>query len=139
MFNKHRSPDRPACGTISLKVFPASIPLVFDLVEAGLALCMLSLCTLLPVPLLMTGRVYLRRSARAGARWVTAWTAVASASIAVEAVFWIRLVHLLGTSDPNLPEPSWHALDFSAGFLIVGAAMAYVLIGATRSVTGPRR
>jgi hypothetical protein len=52
--------------------------------------------------------------------------------IAVEALFWIRLIHLLGSSIDFrfLPHPRWHALDFSAGFLIVGAAMAGVLLSA---------
>jgi hypothetical protein len=129
-----------ACAvTFLISTIPApvpdgrSIPLALDILEAVLALGMLTLCTASPVPLLITGYAYLRRSARGGARWVTAWATVASASLALEAVFWIRLEHLLGTRYANLPYPSWHALDFAVGYLVVGAAMACVLIGAARS------
>jgi len=33
-----------------------------------------------------------------------------------------------------LPQPSWHALDFAVSYLIIGAAMATVLITARRSI-----
>jgi hypothetical protein len=109
-----------------------SVLVALELALAVLGLCMLPLCTLVPVPLLIAGRRHLRRSL-AGTRRVAAWTATASAGIAVEALFWIRLIHLLSSSIDFrfLPDyPSWHALDFSAGFLIVGAAMAGVLLSA---------
>jgi hypothetical protein len=89
---------------------------------------MLPLCTLIPVPLLVAGRRYLRRSL-AGTPRVAAWTAVASAGIAVEVLFWLWLGFSHVGRFPLLPDPSWHALDFSVGFLIVGAAMAGVLLG----------
>jgi hypothetical protein len=100
---------------------------------------MLPVCTVIPVPLLIAGRRHLRRSL-AGTRRVAAWTAVASAGIAVEALFWLRLIHLLGSSIDFrfLPDyPSWHALDFSAGFLIVGAAMTVVLLSAPSPESQP--
>jgi hypothetical protein len=111
---------------------PNFVLLVLELALAVVGLCMLPLCTLIPVPLLIAGRRHLRRSL-AGPRRVAAWTAIASAGIAVEVLFWVRLVRLVGSSVDFrfLPDyPSWHALDFSAGFLIVGAAMAGVLLSA---------
>jgi hypothetical protein len=42
-------------------------------------------------------------------------------------------MHMLGTRYANLPHPSGHALDFAVGYLVVGAVMACVLIGARRS------
>jgi hypothetical protein len=99
---------------------------------------MLPLCALIPVPLLIAGRRHLRRSL-AGSRRVAAWTAIASVGIAVETLFWVRLVRLVGSSVDFrfLPDhPSWHALAFSAGFLSVGAAMAGVLLGAPRAGLG---
>jgi hypothetical protein len=113
--------------------FGRTIPLPLDIIEAALALGMLPLCTVGPVGLLVSGWAYLRHSAHQGARWVTAWAAVASTSLAIETLFWSRLMHMLGTRYANLPHPSWHALDFAVGYLVVGAAMACVLVGARRS------
>ncbi len=110
-----------------------------ELALAVLGLCMLPVCTLIPVPLLIAGRRHLRRSL-AGTRRVTAWTAVAAAGIAVEALFWLRLVHRLGSSTDFhfLPDyPSWHALAFSAGFLVVGAGLAGVLLSAPSAERQP--
>jgi hypothetical protein len=122
-------------STIPAQVgFGRTIPLPLDIIEAALALGMLPLCTVGPVGLLVTGCAYLRHSAHQGARWVTVWTAVAAASLAIEALFWSRLIHMLGTRYANLPHPSWHALDFAVGYLVVGAAMACVVIGARRSL-----
>jgi len=118
---------------------PTAVLLVLELALAVLGLCMLPVCTVIPVPLLIAGRRHLRRSL-AGTRRVAAWTAVASAGIAVEALFWLRLIHLLGSSIDFrfLPDyPSWHALDFSAGFLIVGAAMTVVLLSAPSPESQP--
>ena len=112
---------------------PTAVLLVLELTLAVLGLCMLPVCTLIPVPLLIAGRRHLRRSL-AGTRRVAAWTAIASAGVAVEALFWLRFIHLLGSSTDFrfLPDyPSWHALDFSARFLIVGAAMTGVLLSGT--------
>jgi hypothetical protein len=96
---------------------------------------MLPLCTLMPVPLLIAGRRYLRRSL-AGTRRIAAWTAAASASIAVEAVFWLRVY--LFVSGPRWVYPrSWHALELSVGFLIVGAAMTGVLLGIPSPASRP--
>jgi hypothetical protein len=121
-------------STIPAQVgFGRTIPLPLDIIEAVLALGMLTFCTAGPVGLLASGWAYLRHSARKGVRWVTAWTAVASSSLAIEALFWSRLMHMLGTRYANLPYPSWHALDFAVGYLVVGTAMACVLIGARRS------
>jgi hypothetical protein len=63
---------------------------------------------------------------------------VASLSLAIEALFWSRPVHLLGTRYANLLHPSWHALDFVVGYLVVGAAMTCVLVGARRSAGSSR-
>jgi hypothetical protein len=92
---------------------------------------MLPLCTLIPVPLLSPGEGTwpFTRGDAAGRRV----DGHRISGIAVEALFWIRLIHLLGSSIDFrfLPDyPSWHALDFSAGFLIVGAAMTGVLLSA---------
>lgn len=104
-----------------------SVPYALDAAGTVLLVCMLPLCALIPVPLLIIGRRYLRRSL-AGTRRAAAWTAVASASITVEALFWLRLY--LNVSGPRwLSYPSWHALEFAAGFLIAGVAMAGVLLG----------
>jgi hypothetical protein len=112
-----------------------SIPLFLQIIEAAFALSMLPFCTLVPIPLLITGHKYLLRSARAAWGWRAAWITAAGASIAVEVEFWFRFVSLLVSGSPGLSYMDWHALDFSASFLAVGGAMAFVLIGATRSAT----
>src|ERR1700722_14164130 len=72
-------------STIPAQVgFGRTIPLPLDIVEAVLALGMLTFCTAGPVGLLVSGWAYLRHSAHQGARWITAWTAVASTSLAIE-------------------------------------------------------
>jgi hypothetical protein len=116
--------------------FGRTIPLPLDIIEAALAVGMLPLCTVGPVGLLVSGWAYLRHSAHQGARWVTVWTAAVSMSLAIEALFWSRLMHLLGTRYANLPHPSWHALDFAISYLVVGTTMACVLIGARRTAGG---
>ncbi|MGO8956250.1 MAG: hypothetical protein ACLQFR_02570 [Streptosporangiaceae bacterium] len=110
-----------------------TIPLWLELAEGLLAASMLPACTLIPLPPLAAGRAHLRRVARAQRRWAAAWTAAASAGVALQALFWVRLVHFLGTSYADLPRPSWHALEFGTSFAMVGAAMIAVLIGATAS------
>jgi hypothetical protein len=65
---------------------PDFVLLVLELALAVAGLCSLPLCTLIPVPLLIAGRRHLRRSL-AGPRRVAAWTAIASAGIAVEVLF----------------------------------------------------
>ena len=97
---------------------------------------MLPFCVVAPVLLLRAGYTYLRRSAGGGILWTLAWGAVASASLAVEVLFLTRLVHWLRTPyGPNLGYMAWHALDFAAGFLVVGAVMTCMLIGAQRRMT----
>jgi len=64
---------------------------------------------------------------------VKAWTVAASAGIAVESLFIWRVIHFVGTAYSNLPVPSWHALAFAIAYIVVGAAMALVLIGAGRA------
>jgi hypothetical protein len=44
-----------------------------------------------------------------------------------------RLVRNLTTPYANLPVPSWHALFFGIGYLVVSVAMLLVLAGAGRS------
>jgi hypothetical protein len=112
------------------------IPFWLDIATLLLACCMLPACTLIPVPLLVAGRRCVRLTARAGSRWAAAWTGAASAGIAVETLFLVRFIGLIrafGSGFPNLPEPSWNALDFSIAFMIAGGAMMVVLFGATRS------
>lgn len=134
-----------ACGTtFAISTIPApvpdgrSIPLVVWAAQGLLALAMVPGCAVLPAPLLIAGRNYLRHSAHARQRWVTAWTVAGALSVAVESLFLWRLLDLLfGFSHSywNLPEPSWHAFAFFVAFLIAGAAMACVLICARRSVS----
>lgn len=134
-----------ACATtFAISTIPGPLPdgrsisFVLEAAEALLAVAMVPLCMLIPVPLLIAGRKYLRRSAHARQRWVTAWTAAASACIGIEVLFLSRLAFLVGamaTGFPNLPQPSWHALAFAIGFLIVGAAMTYILISPRRTAT----
>jgi hypothetical protein len=114
--------------------FGRTIPLPLDIIEAVLAVGMLTFCTAGPVLLMMAGRAYLRSTAHDRGRWVTAWTAAASTSLAIEALFLVRFVHMLESSYPNLPYPSWHALDFAVGYLVDGAVLASVLIIARKSV-----
>jgi hypothetical protein len=119
--------------TGSSPYYVRSVPSVLNAAFSALEVCMLPLCTLIPVPLLIIGRRYLRRS-RAGTRRVAAWTAVASVGIAVEALFWFRVYRFV--AGPRwLFGPSWHALGLSIGFLIVGVAMAGVLLGTPSSAS----
>lgn len=132
-----------ACATtFAISTIPAPLPdgrqisLILGALEVLLAIVMVPLCALIPIPLLVAGRRYLSRSAHATRQRIAAWSLVASACVAVEALFLFRLVHLLceaGTGLANLPHPSWHAFAFSIGFLAVGASMTYVLIGARKS------
>ena len=100
------------------------------LVIAGIALGLFALpsCGLMPVLLLIAGRRYLRRSTGPGTREDTAWTAAASAAIAVGALFWVWAWDCLKDKEWMEPFPYWPALDVSIAFLIVGAAMAGILL-----------
>jgi len=99
-------------------------------VIAGIALGFfaLPLCGLMPVLLLIAGRRYLRRSTGPGAREDTAWTVAASAAIAVGVLFWVWGWDCLKDRAWQEPFPSWPTLDVSIAFLIVGAAMAGILL-----------
>jgi hypothetical protein len=119
----------------SYPYYSRSVPFGLNAAGGVLEVCMLPLCTLIPVPLLIAGRRCLRRSL-AGTRRVAAWTAVASAGIAVEALFWLRL-YLFVSRSRWLYDPSWHALELSVGFLIAGAAMAGVLLGIPSPASRP--
>ena len=129
-----------ACAaTFAVSTIPATVPdgRVIPawpwLAALLLGVAMLPTCALIPVPLLAAGLAHLRRVADAGQRWAAAWTAAASMAVAVEVLFVVRLVRNLSVSYANLAQPSWHALAFSIGFALAGAAMIAVLIGATRS------
>jgi hypothetical protein len=100
------------------------------LVIAGIALglCALPLCGLMPVLLLIAGRRYLRGSTGTGTREDTAWTVAASAAIAVGVLFWVWVLVCLKDKDWMDPFPTWPTLDVSIAFLIVGAAMAGILL-----------
>jgi hypothetical protein len=73
---------------------------------------MLPLCAIIPAPLLVAGGIHLRR-AGASRPWTPAWAAAAAAGLGTETLFLVRLAHMLGTPFFNLPQPSWHALDFA--------------------------
>jgi uncharacterized membrane protein YhaH (DUF805 family) len=103
-----------------------------------LAMAMIPMCTLLPPLALSVGRRHLRAVARASSGWIVLWTVTALLPIAIEAVFWLRLIRFERLSSPigsgvSMASPSWHALEFSAAFLAVGLIMAVVLMGATRA------
>jgi hypothetical protein len=100
------------------------------LVIAGIALglCALPSCGLMPVLLLIAGRRYLRRSADPATREDTAWTVAASAAIAVGVLFWVWAGDCLKDKEWMEPFPYWPTLDVSIAFLIVGAAMAGILL-----------
>jgi hypothetical protein len=107
--------------------YARSVPFGLKVAGGVLEVCMLPLCMLIPVPLLFAGRGCLRRSL-AGTRRVAAWTTVASAGVAVEAVFLLRLYYFLNSGRWLYPR-SWHLLELAVGFLIVGVAMTGVLLG----------
>jgi hypothetical protein len=121
--------------TGSYPSYARSVPHGLVVVGAVLEACMLPLCALIPVPLLIAGLRHLRRS-HAGTRRVAAWTAVASAGIAVEALFWLPLYYF-SIGGRWLYPRSWHALELSIGFLIVGVAMAGVLLGIPSPLSRP--
>jgi hypothetical protein len=138
-----------ACGTIfAISLIPGPLPdgrsgpIALYVAAAVLAVLMVPFCAFVPVPLLIAGRNQLRRSPYAGRRWARAWTVVASASLAVEALFLFRLGNVFAgvwlAASWNLPQPSWRALAFSISFLIVSAAMTSVLMSARRSAAVPR-
>jgi hypothetical protein len=89
-------------------------------------------CTLIPVPLLIAGRVYLLRTAAGKWHWADIWTVLASAAVLLEAFFWVRLVRFLRRPGAGLTF-TWHAADFAIGFLALGVCMAAALITASRS------
>lgn len=101
-----------------------SVPVGLDDTGTAIGVCMVPLCLLIPIPLLIAGRRYLRRSL-AGTRRIAAWTAAASAGIVIETLFLFKLCH----HDCLIPYRSWHVLELSMGYLVVGAAMAVVLLG----------
>jgi hypothetical protein len=82
----------------------------------------------MPVLLLRTGRRYVRGATGPGTREDIAWTVVASAAIAVGLLFWVWVLDCLKDQAWMAPFPSWPTLDVSIAFLIVGAAMAGILL-----------
>ena len=98
------------------------------IVGMALGLCALPLCGLMPVLLLRAGRRYVRGATGPGTREDIAWTVVASAAIAVGLLFWVWVWECLRDRAWMAPFPSWPALDVSVAFLIVGAAMAGILL-----------
>jgi hypothetical protein len=125
--------------TFAISTIPApmpngrDIPLWLECCEALLAIMMIPACALIPVPLLVYVQRLLRRRVRVSRSWVKAWTIAASAGVTIEGLFLWRLVRSLTTPFANLPAPSWHALLFGVGYLVVGLAMTLVLAGAGRS------
>ena len=122
--------------TFAISTIPApmpdgrNIPFWLECCEALLAVAMIPACALIPLPLLVSVRRLLRRRIRASHNWVAAWTIAASAGVAIEGLFMWRLVENLTTPFANLPTPSWHALYFGVGYLVVGIGMALALAGA---------
>jgi len=110
-----------------------SVPVGLDYSLGVVEACMAPLCVLIPVPLLIEGRKYLRRSL-AGTRRVTTWTVSASAGLLVEAMFLFKVCD----HDCLIHYRSWHLLELCVGFLAAGAAMAIALLGVTSPVTGGR-
>lgn len=112
-----------------------SIPLWLEVTQALLAIIMVPVCAVIPVPLLITGRRRLRGAVKASLSWNSAWTAAASAAVLVEAMFLYRLARLLLMlgSFPNLPTPSWHALAFAIAYITAGLMMVFVLMAAGES------
>jgi hypothetical protein len=89
-----------------------AVPVWMQVTAWMLGASILPFCAVAPVLLLRSGYTYLRRAAGAGIPWTLARFAVASASLAVEALFLIRFVHWLRTPyGPNLGHVSWRALD----------------------------
>jgi hypothetical protein len=107
------------------------------LAGAALGLCALPVCGLMPVPLLIAGRRYLRRSTGPGTRELTAWTVAASAGIAVGVLFWVWVFDCLKDEEWMEPPPTWPTLDVSIAFLIVGAAMAGILLSTPQPAQQP--
>jgi hypothetical protein len=89
-------------------------------------------CTLIPVPLLIAGRAYLLQATAGKSHWAGLWTVLASAAVLLEAFFWLRLVRFLRRPAAGLTF-SWPAVDFTVGFLVLGAVMVAALITASRS------
>jgi hypothetical protein len=124
--------------TFAISTIPALTPLGSNIpqwledAEGLLVVTMVPVCVLIPVPLLISGRRLLGRRISAGKPWVTAWTVAASAGVFIESLFVWRLILIVVTAS-NLPTPSWHALAFAIAYLVVGTAMALVLVGAGRS------
>jgi len=130
-----------ACAlTFAISNIPApvpdgrSIPGGLYLGEIVLAAFMLPLCAIIPAPLLVAGCIHLRR-ARASLPWTSAWAAAAAVGLGTEARFLVRFAHMLSTPFYNLPQPSWHALDFAIAFTAAGVVMASALISATWSAS----
>jgi hypothetical protein len=125
--------------TFAISTIPAptpdgrDIPLWLECCEALLAITMIPACALIPVPLLIYVRRLLRRRIRVSHGWVAAWNIAGSAGVTIEGIFMWRLVRNLTTPFANLPVPSWHALFFGIGYIVVGTAMTLVLAGAGRS------
>ena len=87
----------------------------------------------LPVPLLIAGLVYLRRS---GWRWPAMWTAAVAAGAALEAmvITWFGYHY----PSPVYVGPgmvSWVSLAEALGYAALGAAMMAILAGPERSAT----
>jgi hypothetical protein len=93
---------------------------------------MIPACPMLLTILLVGGRRYLKRIARARSPWAGLWTATLLVPLALEAVLGIRLIRFLD-ANVSIATPSWHALEFSATFLAVGGLLALILICSPRA------
>jgi hypothetical protein len=89
----------------------------------------------LPIPLLIAGLIYLRRS---GWRWLAMWTVAVGAGAALETIVvtWTGYHY----PSPTYTGPgmvSWVSLAESLGFAALGVAMMAILRGAERSAAHP--
>ena len=89
----------------------------------------------LPLPLLIAGLIYLRRS---GWRWLATWTAAVVAGAVLEAmvITWFGYHY----PSPTYVGPGmvrWISLAESLGYAVLGAGMIAILAGAERSAAHP--
>lgn len=89
-----------------------------------------ALWVLLPVPLLFTGIVHVRRAAPARWRWVAAWSGAIAGGVLLEVV---SLAGPLSGYFPPARAVDWVPAAQTAGFLAVGAAMIWVVRRAERT------
>jgi hypothetical protein len=118
-------PDEPpGPGWISLIAFTAALP----------ALAWAAV----PVPLLITGLVHLRRTRPGRWRRQAAWIAAGAAGIGLEALMVAQgAVPYVSPSYAGPAVVAWDSLAQAAGFLVIGAVMMRTLSGPPQSARYP--